>query len=188
MARRPANRTAELKAKGNSSAAKIDNIVRSISSASLIEPMSIWRARETKQWSQSPDRYRLIAEKMLQQGEPLLAFDVVTEGLSLTQRDRAVIRSTSSKHWIDRHERANEFDDAGHIFGFEFSGPAQTADGSQFAHAKELAVFPNPGVGIIGADAARIGPRVDRQEPIGHRGGDVHRAAVYTDHETRDAN
>ena len=82
--RRPANRTAELKAKGNSSAAKIDNIVRSISSASLIEPMSIWRARETKQWSQSPDRYRLIAEKMLQQGEPLLAFDVVTEGLSLT--------------------------------------------------------------------------------------------------------
>jgi len=75
---------AELKAKGNSSAAKIDNIVRSISSASLIELMSIWRARETKQWSQSPDRYRLIAEKMLQQGEPLLAFDVVTEGLSLT--------------------------------------------------------------------------------------------------------
>jgi hypothetical protein len=41
MARRPANRTAELKAKGSSSAAKIDNIVRSISSASLIEPMSI---------------------------------------------------------------------------------------------------------------------------------------------------
>ncbi len=83
----PANRTAELKAKGKSNAAKIDNIIRSISSASLIELMSIWRARETKQWSQSPDRYRLIAKKMLQQGEPLLAFDVVTEGLSILPDD-----------------------------------------------------------------------------------------------------
>jgi len=76
-----------LKAKRNNNAANIDNIIRSISSASLVELMSIWRARDAKQWSQSPDSYRLIAEKILQQGEPLLAFDVVTEGLSILPDD-----------------------------------------------------------------------------------------------------
>jgi MAP3K TRAFs-binding domain len=76
-----------LKAKRNNNAANIDNIIRSISSASLVELMSIWRARDAKEWSQSPDSYRLIAERILQQGEPLLAFDVVTEGLSILPDD-----------------------------------------------------------------------------------------------------
>ena len=49
--------------------------------------MSIWRARDGKQWSQSLDKYRLLAEAILQQGEPLLAFDVVTEGLSILPSD-----------------------------------------------------------------------------------------------------
>jgi len=49
--------------------------------------MSIWRAREMEQWSRSPGGYWLIAEKMLQQGEPLLAFDVVIEGLSILPDD-----------------------------------------------------------------------------------------------------
>src|SRR6266487_1457704 len=61
---------------------KIDKLLQSIVVADLAQLMSIWRARQTKQWSQSPESYRLIAKKMLQQGEPLLAFDVVTEGLS----------------------------------------------------------------------------------------------------------
>lgn len=66
---------------------KIDNLPRRLASADIAELMSIWRARDFEQWSQSPDNYRLIAEKMLQQGEPLLAFDVVTEGLSILRDD-----------------------------------------------------------------------------------------------------
>jgi hypothetical protein len=66
---------------------KIDNLPRRLASADITELMSIWRARDFEQWSQSPDNYRLIAEKMLQQGEPLLAFDVVTEGLSIWRDD-----------------------------------------------------------------------------------------------------
>ena len=49
--------------------------------------MSIWRARDTAQLSQSVEIYRAIAQKILQQGEPLLAFDVVREGLSIFPAD-----------------------------------------------------------------------------------------------------
>ena len=48
----------------------------------LAQLMSIWRARDAKEWSQSPDSYRLLAEKILRQGEPLLAYDVVSEALA----------------------------------------------------------------------------------------------------------
>ncbi|HWY50214.1 MAG TPA: TRAFs-binding domain-containing protein [Chthoniobacterales bacterium] len=53
----------------------------------LAQLMSIWRARDKAQWSQSPSNYRLLAEKILRKGEPLLAFDVVREGLSILPTD-----------------------------------------------------------------------------------------------------
>ncbi|HEV2046134.1 MAG TPA: TRAFs-binding domain-containing protein [Chthoniobacterales bacterium] len=53
----------------------------------LAQLMSIWRARDKTQWSQSPRNYRLLGEKILQQGEPLLAFDVAREGLSILPAD-----------------------------------------------------------------------------------------------------
>jgi class 3 adenylate cyclase len=46
-----------------------------------------WQARDKMQWSQNPDKYRGLAEKILQLGEPLLAFDVVSEGLSILPAD-----------------------------------------------------------------------------------------------------
>lgn len=49
--------------------------------------MSIWRARDAAQLSQSVEIYRALAQKILQQGEPLLAFDVVREGLSIFPAD-----------------------------------------------------------------------------------------------------
>jgi class 3 adenylate cyclase len=51
-------------------------------SASIAELMSIWRGRDTAAWSRAVEIYRLLAEKILQQGEPLLAFDVAREGLA----------------------------------------------------------------------------------------------------------
>ena len=61
---------------------KIDNLPPSAAPNDLAQLMSIWRARDKTQWSQSPDSYRLLAEKILRQGEPLLAYDVVSEALA----------------------------------------------------------------------------------------------------------
>jgi class 3 adenylate cyclase len=49
--------------------------------------MMIWRSRDLQQWSSSPEIYRLVGEKILDQGEPLLAYDVVSEGLKNRQED-----------------------------------------------------------------------------------------------------
>ena len=66
---------------------KIDNLLRSVASADLGQLILIWRARDTAQLSQSVEIYRALAQKILQQGEPLLAFDVVREGLSIFPAD-----------------------------------------------------------------------------------------------------
>jgi class 3 adenylate cyclase len=66
---------------------KIDNLLRSVASADLGQLISIWRARDSAQLSQSVEIYRALAQKILQQGEPLLAFDVVREGLSIFPAD-----------------------------------------------------------------------------------------------------
>lgn len=66
---------------------KIDKLLEWDASADLAQLMSIWQGRDKTGWSQSPNDYRLLAEKILQQGEPLLAFDVVSEGLSILPGD-----------------------------------------------------------------------------------------------------
>lgn len=88
---------------------KIDNLLRSVVNADLPQLMSIWRTRDAAEWSHSPEIYRALGQKILQQGEPLLAFDVVREGLSIFVSDvrlhqlqgLALARSGAS-------ERANE--------------------------------------------------------------------------------
>ncbi len=42
--------------------------------------LAIWQGRVLEQWQQVPDAYRLLAERLLGLGEPLLAYDVVSEG------------------------------------------------------------------------------------------------------------
>jgi class 3 adenylate cyclase len=59
------------------------NILQSAQSASLTELMSIWRARDTEAWSQFPELYRALGERALAHGEPLLAYDIVREGLGI---------------------------------------------------------------------------------------------------------
>jgi class 3 adenylate cyclase/tetratricopeptide (TPR) repeat protein len=48
----------------------------------LSDLMSVWRERNVEEWSRAPGNYRQLAEKLLGQGEPLLAYDVVNEALS----------------------------------------------------------------------------------------------------------
>lgn len=62
---------------------KIDKLLERIASADLADLMSIWQAREPERWPQRPEVYGALGERILAQGEPLLAFDVVREGLSI---------------------------------------------------------------------------------------------------------
>jgi hypothetical protein len=57
---------------------KIDKLIRSVVSADLVQLMSIWQAHDLKEWSRAPEIYRALGERILGQGEPLLAYDVIS--------------------------------------------------------------------------------------------------------------
>jgi class 3 adenylate cyclase len=59
----------------------VDKTLRSIQSASLAELMSIWRSRAPEEGAGSPTLFRSLGERILAQGEPLLAYDVISAGL-----------------------------------------------------------------------------------------------------------
>src|SRR5207249_9979777 len=49
--------------------------------------MLIWQSRERDEWSQLPEVYRALGERMLAQGEPLLAYDAIREALNIWPSD-----------------------------------------------------------------------------------------------------
>ena len=53
----------------------------------LADLMAMWRSRDLEEWSSSPKIYRLLGERILKQGEPLLAYDVVSEGVKNYPKD-----------------------------------------------------------------------------------------------------
>jgi class 3 adenylate cyclase len=53
----------------------------------LAELMAIWRSHDSKEWSRFPQGYRALVERILAHGEPLLAYDVVREGLGVWPAD-----------------------------------------------------------------------------------------------------
>ena len=55
--------------------------------ASLASLLTLWRARKLERWSRAPDVYRSLARKILELGEPLLAYDVVAEALGYWPTD-----------------------------------------------------------------------------------------------------
>ena len=61
--------------------------LQSLQTASLAELMSIWRSRVPEAGSGSPALFRSLGERVLAQGEPLLAYDVVTAGLTTWPKD-----------------------------------------------------------------------------------------------------
>ena len=79
--------TQEISGRGEADAANIDTVLRSISSASLAELISIWRARAHEEGSGSSAVFRCLGERVLAHGEPLLAYDVVSAGLEIWPKD-----------------------------------------------------------------------------------------------------
>ena len=74
-----------------------------------------------------------------------------------------------------------------YVRGLERAALATGCRNGEVAHAEQLPVFPDPGVGIIGTDFSRITPGMDGNKSIGEGGGDMHRAAVDADGEARAA-
>jgi class 3 adenylate cyclase len=53
---------------------------------------SAWRSHDGENWARAPHIYRVFAERVLQLGEPLLAYDVVSEGLKSLPADASLRR------------------------------------------------------------------------------------------------
>jgi hypothetical protein len=59
-----------------------------------------------------------------------------------------------SGHRIDGNQRPNQVDYGCDILASETTAMLSNLNGLEFANADELAVFPNPGVGIVRTDPA----------------------------------
>src|SRR4051812_34501730 len=62
-------------------------LLKQIADANLSQLMAMWAAHPTSDWSQSPNVYGALTRKILADGEPLLAYDVVAEALKLWPSD-----------------------------------------------------------------------------------------------------
>ncbi|MEY2439507.1 MAG: hypothetical protein QOI34_892, partial [Verrucomicrobiota bacterium] len=65
----------------------IEKLLGEAAAGDLTALMLMWRARDAAQWAGSPELYQSVARQILGQGEPLLAYDVITEGLSIWPAD-----------------------------------------------------------------------------------------------------
>lgn len=57
------------------------------SAGNLGSLLALWRARKTEQWARYPNIYRILGKRILDLGEPILAYDVVSEGLEYWPTD-----------------------------------------------------------------------------------------------------
>jgi class 3 adenylate cyclase/tetratricopeptide (TPR) repeat protein len=55
--------------------------LRTSAPVELADLMAIWRSHDPKAWPSSPEIYQLLGERILKQGAPLLAYDIISEGL-----------------------------------------------------------------------------------------------------------
>ena len=77
-------------------------------------------------------------------------------------------------------------DPAGDCFGVADGGSDAWGRGAdRIQGGEEVAGFPDMRARPVGTNAAGIAPRMNREQLIGHPGGEVHRAAVYTDDKNR---
>lgn len=56
--------------------------LRSLAPVGLADLMGMWRSRDLEKWSSCSEIYELLGERILEKGEPLLAYDIVNEGVT----------------------------------------------------------------------------------------------------------
>ncbi|MDM8537079.1 TRAFs-binding domain-containing protein [Desulfobacterales bacterium HSG17] len=62
----------------------------------LSELQKIWEKHDEEQWETMPDLYRLLAERIIRAGEPLLAYDILIKGLKCFSVDEINLHSMRS--------------------------------------------------------------------------------------------
>jgi uncharacterized protein HemY len=58
-----------------------------IESLNLPAAIALWQSRVPEEWSENPELYRRLGRRVLKLGEPLLAYDVLTEALKEAPHD-----------------------------------------------------------------------------------------------------
>lgn len=58
-----------------------------IGSLNLASVLALWHSRSADEWANTPEIYRHLGQRVLKLGEPLLAYDVLTEGLKSSPAD-----------------------------------------------------------------------------------------------------
>jgi class 3 adenylate cyclase/tetratricopeptide (TPR) repeat protein len=67
--------------------ASVLQLLRDDSQPDLGRLQALWRTHDPEGWSVSPEQYRLLGERILKLGEPLVAYDVVAEGMKSFPQD-----------------------------------------------------------------------------------------------------
>ena len=67
--------------------ASVLELLRDCSQSDLGLLQGLWREHDPEVWSLKPEPYRLLAERILKLGEPLVAYDVVAEGMKPFPQD-----------------------------------------------------------------------------------------------------
>src|SRR5262249_37926938 len=49
--------------------------------------LALWKERQAERWAETPEIYRQFGQRLLSLGEPLLAYDVLSEGLTKRLED-----------------------------------------------------------------------------------------------------
>jgi hypothetical protein len=60
---------------------RLNGILNGVVAPKLAELEAVWNVRNPDVWSQSVELFRRLGERILEMGEPLLAYDVLVEGL-----------------------------------------------------------------------------------------------------------
>ncbi len=56
-------------------------MVEHVASLNLASVLALWNARSPEEWANTPEIYRHLGQRVLRLGEPLLAYDILEEGL-----------------------------------------------------------------------------------------------------------
>lgn len=80
--------------KSNESSSSLDSeledvlqLCRELKQADLASLQRVWQAHDPDAWAQRPESYKRFAEAILKLGEPLMAYDVVAEGIKYFPKD-----------------------------------------------------------------------------------------------------
>jgi class 3 adenylate cyclase len=62
-------------------------ILKAPTAPDLASSQALWRARDPEAWATDPETYRLFGARLLKLGEPLVAYDAISEGMKSFPRD-----------------------------------------------------------------------------------------------------